>query len=103
MTSSNRWAMSFGGSESTRGGTFPLYAMLNAPTAMTTVPTASLRVNTSPGSMRQLRMELKISPIDWRGERMISGRVVIWINEPRMLATMKSMKPKSHMLRLYRW
>lgn len=43
--------------------------------------------------MRVAQMELKTRPDAWRGERMTSGRVVIWIEEPRMLETMNRRIP----------
>lgn len=77
-SSSRLWAGSF---------IAPNAAISVAPTHTRSVPTSECRVNGSE-RMRVAHMELKTRPEAWRGERMTSGRVVIWMEEPRMFETM---------------
>lgn len=55
----------------------PLYAMTQAPNAIIPVPDHRLVVKFSPGRSKQLKIELNMSPILCKGDKIISGRVEI--------------------------
>lgn len=79
---------------------------MHAPNAIIPVPDHNLLVNRSPGRSMQLKIELKISPILCNGDKIISGRVDIWIADPKTFAIINKLNPRYHILRLYfccRW
>lgn len=81
----------------------PFIAMVKAPTAIIAVPIHNFVVKWSSFKSKQLKIELKMSPMLWSGDKIINGKVEIWTTEPKTLAMIKRVKPKYHILRLRVW